>query len=108
MQPQRLLDQRPGGHAGIEHVCGIAECHCHAATQAAQATFRQCRDVVAIQQHGATLAGDQAKEAARQRALAGAGFAHHHQDLPFRHLEIDAVQGHHAVLAPAEHHGHAA
>ena len=108
VQLQRLLDQRPGRHAGIEHICGVAEHHRHAAAHAPQSTLRQCRDVATIQQHGAALAGDQAKETPRQRALSGTGFAHHREDLTLCHLEIDAVQGRHAVLAAAEHYGDAA
>ncbi|MDQ1080944.1 hypothetical protein QE401_003470 [Pseudoroseomonas cervicalis] len=102
LDDQRRRHDALHAHARIQRGEGVLEHQLHPPPQRPQRAPRQMRDVLALEADGAAAGLGQPQQRAAERRLAGAGFAHHGEDLAGGHREGDTVQRLHQLLATAE------
>lgn len=89
------------GGIGVHRLVGqeveLLEDHADPAAASASGGDRERGEVGALHQDAALRGGLQAVDQAQQGGLAGAGFAHHPEDLSGGDLQVDALQGMHGA-----------
>nr|WP_296799185.1 hypothetical protein [Variovorax sp.] len=103
-QGQRLAQDALHAEARIEGGGAVLEHHADLAPLPQRARARIERERLAVQRQAAARGGHHAHEHARQRRLAGSGFADHGQHLGGMKPQRDAAQRLHAAVRAVEDH----